>query len=324
MGSGWIYREDGYIVTNAHVVRDEVKLTVRLHDKLGDENEYPAQLIASDPKTELAVIKVDAGRKLPTLKLGNSRDLKVGQFAMAVGAPFGLDQTFTSGVISAKGRFLPGQSDYIRIGDIIQTDASINPGNSGGPLVDLDGNVVGVNVAIASSGPVAGNVGIGFAIPADTATDVIPQLIENKKVARGWLGISIGDMTDNMRDFYGVPDGGVLVQGIRPDGPAANTDLKVDDVIVAVNGQKATDTWELQKTVSSVRPGGEVTLDVVRDKKPLQVKIKLAEMPAKYTGLEEPQPGKPAGKQPEAVVEGKALGITVKALNKDVATQMGH
>jgi len=316
LGSGWIYRDDGYIVTNSHVVRNAEKITVRLHDVEGDETEYPAKLVGSDPKTELAVIKVDVKRKLPTLKLGSSKDAKVGQWVMAVGAPFELEQTVTVGVISAKGRFLPGQSKYIRIGDVIQTDASINPGNSGGPLVNMDGEVVGINVAIVSSGLAPGNVGIGFAIPADTARDVVDQLIQNKKVARGWLGITIGDLDENMKDFYGAPEGGALVEGINKDGPAVNSDLKVDDVIVAVDGEKVKDTWDLQKAIAMRRPGTEVTLSVIREKKPVTVKIKLGEMPAKYAGLEEEK------KQP-SVAQSSPLGIKVEDLTPDTAEQLG-
>lgn len=316
LGSGWIYREDGYIVTNSHVVRNADKITVRLHDVEGDETEYPAKLVGTDPKTELAVIKVDVKRKLPTLKLGSSKDAKVGQWVMAVGAPFELEQTVTVGVISAKGRFLPGQSKYIRIGDVIQTDASINPGNSGGPLVNMDGDVVGINVAIVSSGLAPGNVGIGFAIPSDTARYVVDELIKNKKVARGWLGITIGDLDDNMKDFYGTPQGGALVEGINKDGPAVNSDLKVDDVIVAVDGEKVKDTWDLQKAISVRRPGTEVTLSIVRDKKPVEVKIKLGEMPAKYAGLEE------ENKQPSAT-QSSPLGIKVEDLTPETAEQLG-
>ncbi|MCE5218641.1 trypsin-like peptidase domain-containing protein [bacterium] len=316
LGSGWIYRDDGYIVTNSHVVRGAEKITVKLNDRPNDETEYTAKLIGTDPKTELAVIKVDVNRKLPTLKLGNSQNTKVGQWVMAVGAPFSLEQTVTVGVVSAKGRFLPGQSRYIRIGDIIQTDASINPGNSGGPLVNLDGEVVGINVAIVSSGLTPGNVGIGFAVPADTARGVVEDLIQNKKVARGYLGIGIGDLDEHMKDFYGAPDGGALVESINKDGPAVNSDLKVDDVIVAVDGEKVADTWELQKAVGARKPGAEVSLNVLRDKKPLAVKTKLGEMPAKIAGFEE------AANAPKAQ-EKSPLGVKIENLSAELAQRLG-
>ncbi len=290
LGSGWIYSPDGYIVTNWHVVRGAKEIKVTLHDKKGDDRKYPAKLVGRDPRSELAVLKIDVDRKLPTLKLGDSDAVKVGQWALAFGAPFSLEQTVTVGIISAKGRFLedlPGLSKYVRIGDVLQTDAAINPGNSGGPLVNLRGEVIGINVAIVSPGfMVPGNVGIGFAIPSNTAKHVIPQLIKSGRVARGWLGIFIRDLTPNLREYYGAPEGGALVTGIKPDGPAAKSDLKEDDVIVAVNGKPVRDTWELQKAIADTRPGSTVTLDVIRNKKRIRIKVKVGEMPAKYAGLE--------------------------------------
>jgi serine protease Do len=313
LGSGWIYDESGYIVTNAHVVRDATSITVQLHDQANDDKQYPAKLVGTDPKTELAVIKIDAGRKLPTLKLGNSAAAKVGQWLMAVGSPFALQQTVTVGVLSAKGRTLPGQNAYIRIGDVLQTDAAINPGNSGGPLVDLNGDVIGINVAIASPGMVAGNVGIGFAIPADTAKHVLPQLIKTHKVARGWLGINIEDLNENKRDFYGVPDGGVLIGGLTPGGPAAaSKQLQEEDVVTAVNGEKVHSAWDLQKAVGDLPPDAEVRLDIIRAKKPYQVTVKLGALPEKYTGLapEESQAPAPAAEQ-------SLIGVTVKQITPD-------
>lgn len=316
-GSGWIYSDDGYIVTNSHVVRGAEKISVKLHDKPGEEKEYPAKLIGSDPKTEIAVIKVDVDRKLPTLSFGSSQNARVGQWVMAVGAPFQLEQTVTVGVISAMGRFLPGQSRFIRIGDVIQTDASINPGNSGGPLVNLRGEVIGVNVAIVSNSLTPGNVGIGFAIPADTAASVTKDLIQFKKVPRGWLGIKIKDLNENMRDFYGVAEGGVLVESVDEGGPAANSDLKADDVIVAVDGQPVKDTWELQKAIGARKPQTEITLDVLRDKQPVQVKVTLGEMPGKYAGLEDTE------KPVEEVDTESPLGLTVENLTPSNAKKLG-
>jgi serine protease Do len=308
LGSGWIYSEDGYVVTNSHVVQGASEIRVTPHDLPNDDRSYPARLIGSDLRSELAVLKIDAGRKLPTLKLGDSDAVKVGQICLAIGAPFGfhLQQTVTMGIVSAKGRVLPGQTKYIRIGDVIQTDAAINPGNSGGPLVNLQGEVIGINVAIISPGyqVVPGNVGIGFAIPSNTAAKVIPELIKHGKVARGWLGISIEDLTPNMRDFYGCPQGGALVTGIQPDGPAAKSDLKEEDVIVALDGQPIHDTWELQKAVADRKPGTTVRLDVVRNKKRLQVTLQLGEMPAKYAGTE-------IAKQPTEQRRAVYLGIRV-------------
>ncbi len=310
LGSGWIYRDDGYIVTNTHVVQGGTDFQVQLFDK-EDDHKYSAKLIGKDPKTDLAILKVDVDRKLPTLSLGSSADARVGQWVMAIGTPFGLDQTVTAGIISAKGRTLPGLSKYIRLGNIIQTDAAINRGNSGGPLVNLRGEVIGINVAIFSPGMVAGNVGIGFAIPSDTARNVIPQLIEHKVVKRGWLGISLDELTPNTRDFYGV-DHGALVANIQEDSPAADSDLQVEDVITAVDGNPVKDTWELQQAIGNSPPGTTVELIVVRNKKERTVKVTLGEMPAKYAGLEQPEE---ATQEPLGTASAStALGVTVRRL----------
>ncbi len=325
LGSGWVYTEDGYIVTNSHVVSGARHIRVTLHDVENDPKEYPAKVVGDDPKTELAVIKIDPPRKLPTLALGDSENLRVGQWVLAVGAPFRYEQTVTAGIVSAKGRELRGESKYIQLGDIIQTDASINPGSSGGPLVDLRGTVVGISVAIAAPGLVRGNVGIGFAIPAETAKVVLPQLISGKKVVRGWLGISIANLTENMCDFYGVPAGGVLVENIQADGPAANSDLQEEDVIVAVDGQPVRDTYDLQKVIGRRAPGTTVALDVYRDRKLTQIEVTLGEMPGKYAGLEEEEEEeKEEGivEEPEEPDTATALGITVRKLSESQAKRL--
>ena len=313
LGSGWIYSEDGYIVTNSHVIRGASEIKVKLHDRDNDEREYPARLIGNDPRSELALIKIDAGRKLPTLKVGDSKDLKVGAWVMAVGSPFELEQTVTVGVVSAKGRFISGQTGQFRIGDIVQTDASINPGNSGGPLVDLHGEVIGVNVAILSPG-LPGNIGIGFAIPAETVSAVIPTLKSEGKIARGWLGIAIEDLNENKRDFYKVPEGGVLVTQVREDGPAKNSDLQPEDVIVSLNGEPVSDTWSLQKAVGNHKPSEEVSLGVVRAGKPLAVKIKLGTTPGQYAGTETPA-------KAEAPEKNAVLGLSLAAITPAIAQE---
>jgi serine protease Do len=255
LGSGWVYSEDGYIVTNAHVVKDATDIRVRLYDRDGDDRQYEAKLIGTDPRTE------------------------VGEWVMAVGSPFELDQTVTVGVVSAKGRMLGSGDPRFQMGDIIQTDASINPGNSGGPLVDLDGRVIGVNVAILSGGA-PGNVGIGFAIPAATVERVIPQLKADGKIVRGWLGITIRDLNGNLRDAYKVPDGGALVETMRGDSPAKAGGLREEDVIVGVNGEAVKDSWALQQAVANHRPGEELKLDVVRGGKHEEVRVKLGDIPS--------------------------------------------
>jgi len=313
MGSGWIYSEDGYIVTNSHVIRGATDVKVTLYDREDDERAYEAKIVGNDPRSELALLKIDAGRNLPVLKVGDSKATKVGEWAMAVGSPFQLEQTVTVGVISAKGRFISGQSQRFRIGDIIQTDAAINPGNSGGPLLNLAGEVIGVNVAIVSGGLPA-NAGVGFAIPADTVANVIPVLQAEGRVARGWLGVAIEDLSENERDFYKVPEGGVLVSQIRDDGPAKDSDLQPEDVIVSANGQAIADTWGLQKAIAGQPPGAEVTLGVVRQGKELTVKLKLGETPAEYTGLEESKP-------PEAPENGEVLGLALGNITAQVTEE---
>jgi serine protease Do len=315
LGSGWVYTDDGYIVTNSHVVRGATDIRVRLYDREGDEKDYPARLIGNDPRSELAVIKVDAGRKLPTIKVGDSKNLKVGEWVMAVGSPFELEQTVTVGVVSAKGRFISGQTGQFRIGDIVQTDASINPGNSGGPLVNLQGEVIGVNVAILSPG-LPGNVGIGFAIPAETVQQVVPVLKSEGKIARGWLGVAIEDLNENKRDFYKVPEGGVLVTQIREDGPAKDSGLQAEDVIVSINGEPVKDTWALQKAVGNHKPGDEIGLGVVRAGKPLNVKLKLGATPAQYAGAEKPE-------KAEAPAKDTVLGLTLGAITAAIAQEKG-
>ena len=313
MGSGWIYSEDGYIVTNSHVIRGATDVKVTLYDREDDERAYEAKIVGNDPRSELALLKIDAGRNLPALKVGDSKATKVGEWAMAVGSPFQLEQTVTVGVISAKGRFISGQSQRFRIGDIIQTDAAINPGNSGGPLLNLAGEVIGVNVAIVSGGLPA-NAGVGFAIPSDTVADVIPVLQAEGRVARGWLGVAIEDLSENERDFYKVPEGGVLVSQIRDDGPAKDSDLQPEDVIVSANGEPIEDTWGLQKAIAGQPPGAEVTLGVVRQGKELTVKLKLGDTPVAYTGLEEPEPAE----KPE---NGEVLGLALGNITAQVAEE---
>ncbi|MHB8997337.1 MAG: trypsin-like peptidase domain-containing protein [Armatimonadota bacterium] len=295
-GSGWIYQEDGLIVTNAHVVRGATKVTVKLHDRENDDREYPAKIIGIDPRSELAVIKIDAGRKLPTLPMGNSDDLKIASPVMAVGSPFQLQQTVTVGVISARGRIISGESEYFRLGDLIQTDASINPGNSGGPLVNARGEVIGINVAIASPGAtsVPVNIGIGFAIPSNVAKIVIPQLAQSGRVARGWLGVVIKELNENLRQYYNVTDGGVLITQVNPDAPAAKQ-LHPNDIVLSIAGRPVRSSWDLQNAVANSAPKSRLNMEILRNKQRQQIAVELGEMPALYAGLEaEPGPAETA------------------------------
>jgi serine protease Do len=253
VGTGFIIDKSGYIITNNHVVEDADKIKV----KLKDEREFEAKVIGRDPQTDVALIKIDAKGDLPVASLGRSSDLKVGEWVVAVGSPFGLEQTVTAGIVSAKGRAI-GSGPY---DDFIQTDASINPGNSGGPLVNMNGEVVGINTAIIAHGQ-----GIGFAIPIDMATKIVAQLKENGEVTRGWLGVSIQDLKGELAEYYGVKGTeGVLVTEVVPGNPAEKAGIKAKDIITAVNGEKVKSSRELTAKAATLPVGETSKIKVVRD-----------------------------------------------------------
>ncbi|MGM0494241.1 MAG: trypsin-like peptidase domain-containing protein [Armatimonadota bacterium] len=320
IGSGWIYSADGYIVTNAHVVADASKVTVVLHDQGEDEENVEATVVGRDMRTDLAVLKVDVDRDLPHLTLGDSDNLKVASWVMAVGAPLQLEQTVTVGVLSAKGRIIEPdpRMPFLRLGDILQTDASINPGNSGGPLVNMRGEVIGINVAYAAPGRV-GNIGIGFAIPSATAERIIPRLIEGDEIARGWLGVRIEELSENLEDFYGV-DYGVRIAGIDDDAPAAESDLQVDDIVIAAEGRPVRETWDLQQAVAQTEPGETIELTVVRNKQERTIEVTLGTMPAEYTGL--PADETPEEEEPEEWPLGIAL-MPMSELTPEIGQRLG-
>jgi Do/DeqQ family serine protease len=267
-GSGVIVDARGYILTNNHVVENAVEVEVRL----SDARKFKATLVGRDARTDLAVLKIEPTGPLPVAELGDSDRLRVGQWAIAIGNPFGLDRTVTVGIISATGRTHVGVATYEAF---IQTDASINPGNSGGPLLNLDGRVVGINTAIVSSGQ-----GIGFAIPITMARDIMTQLIARGRVVRGWLGVVIQDLTPELAAGFGVPeDAGVLVADVMKDGPAAAAGLKSGDVIVDFGGVAIKDVTELQKRVAAVEPGRPTPLTVVRERKNVTLSVKVGEQP---------------------------------------------
>src|SRR3989449_114927 len=268
-GSGVIVDPDGYILTNNHVVENAQEITVRL----SDARKFAARLVGRDPKTDLAVLKVEApGGGLPAAALGDSDRLRIGQWAIAIGNPFGLDRTVTVGIISATARTRVGVATYE---SFIQTDASINPGNSGGPLLNIDGKVIGVNTAIVAAGQ-----GIGFSIPINMAKDVMRQLIARGRVVRGWLGIVIQDVTDELAGRLGVSarEGG-LVADVVKDSPAEAGGLKAGDVIVELNGVKIREVPELQRRVANVAPGASVAVGVVRDRATQKLRVRVGEMP---------------------------------------------
>ncbi len=261
LGSGFIIDKEGYIVTNHHVIKDADSIVV----KLEDGKEYDAEIIGTDSSTDLALIKIDAETDLPFLKLGDSDLIEVGEWVLAIGNPFGLDHTVTSGIVSAKGRFIgAGQYD-----DFLQTDASINPGNSGGPLLDMDGMVVGINTAI-----VAGGDGIGFAIPASMAKNIIRHLRESGAVIRGWLGVGIQDLDSELKNYYGI-DRGVLVTEVFSGQPAEEAGIKNNDIILSVNGEKVDSSRSLSRTVSGLPVGEKAVLEIFRDGKTRKIEVTI-------------------------------------------------
>ncbi len=271
-GSGVIVDPRGYILTNNHVVENAADIQVRL----SDQRKFPARLVGRDPKTDLAVLKIEATGPLPVAELGDSDRLRIGQWAIAIGSPFGLDRTVTLGIISATGRMRLGVSQFE---NFIQTDASINPGNSGGPLLNLDGKVIGINTAIVSTGQ-----GIGFSIPINMAKDVMGQLIEKGRVVRGWVGIVIQDLSDELALGFGVPArSGVLVADVMRDSPAEVAGLRAGDIIVEFSGHAIREVPELQRRVAANPPGQPVPLTVLRDKREARLTVKIGEMPGEET-----------------------------------------
>ena len=252
-GSGVIIRADGYILTNNHVVDSADEIKVRLKDG----REFDAKVVGSDPRTDVAVIKID-GKDLPVARLGDSDKVRVGQWAIAIGAPYELDYSFTVGFVSAKGRSAVWSRTGSAYEDYLQTDASINPGNSGGPLCDIEGRVIGINALIRGL-----NNGIGFAIPINMARDVADQLIDKGRIIRPWLGIGIEPLTDNKELSDTIKDG-VVVREIRPNTPAGKGGVKPADIIVGVDGVPVKSPKELQIQILHKKVGDTVTLDVVR------------------------------------------------------------
>jgi len=298
LGSGFIVSSDGYILTNNHVVEKADEVTVTLLDK----EEFKAKVVGTDPKIDIALIKIDAKKKLTYVVLGDSDKLDVGEWVVAIGNPFGLGHTVTAGIVSAKGRII-GSGPY---DDFIQTDASINPGNSGGPLFNLKGEVVGINTAI-----VQGGQGIGFATPIQLAKSVLEQLKEKGKVTRGWLGVYIQRLTPEAAENLGLSGRrGALVSDVTSGGPADKAGIRSGDVIVAFNGKEIRDEHDLPQTVALTKPGKTVDVRLIRGGKETTVAVTIAEM--------EGEPGKPAG---EHELSSKTLGLTVQDITPEIAQQ---
>jgi serine protease Do len=280
------------------VIKGADQIKVILHDKA----ELDAEIVGTDPMTDLALIKVDA-KDLHPLKFGKSSDADIGSWVVAIGSPFGLEQTVTAGIISAKGRII-GSGPY---DDFIQTDASINPGNSGGPLLNLDGEVIGINTAIVRSGQ-----GIGFAIPSDLATGIIDQLIDTRQVSRGWMGVAIQNVTPELAEYYGIDrEGGVYVAKVYEDNPAHEAGIQTGDIIVEVNGQKIDTSRDLTLTIANLKVDETVDVKIIREGKEKTVKVKL---------------GKRPDQDPEILAslnEFDSFGFKFNALDPDTARQMG-
>ena len=264
LGSGFIIDDAGYIVTNNHVIEDADQIKV----KLSEGDEYDAEVVGRDPNTDLALIKISANGSLTALPLGDSDKVKVGSWVTAIGSPFGLEQTVTAGIVSAKGRII-GSGPY---DDFIQTDASINPGNSGGPLIDMAGEVIGINTAIIAQGQ-----GIGFAIPINMAKGILKQLKESGEVTRGWLGVGIQELTPELADYYNMKgQKGVLVTHVYEGDPADEAGIKPKDIIQSVGGKKVTTPKELSMEIANSPVGSKIKIELVRDGKEKTVKVKLA------------------------------------------------
>ncbi|NVL90399.1 MAG: DegQ family serine endoprotease [Desulfobacterales bacterium] len=301
LGSGFFIDKEGYIVTNNHVIENADKIKV----KLKNGKEYDAEIFGRDVKTDIALIKVKSWRNLQTVKLGDSDTLKVGEWVVAIGSPFGLEHTVTAGIVSAKGRVI-GSGPY---DDFIQTDASINPGNSGGPLINMKGEVVGINTAIFSRS--GGNVGIGFAIPINLARGIIEQLKASGTVTRGWLGVSIQNLTPELSEYYGVKDGkGALIGEVFKGDPADKAGIKPKDVIIEVDGDKIEDSRNLSKKIAEIPVGKKITIKVIRVGKEHTFRVKIVKRTEDKESLARRQP-----------MEETDLGMTVSTLTKELARQ---
>jgi serine protease Do len=301
IGSGFVINADGYVVTNNHVVDGATEIRV----KFADGRDLPGKVVGRDEKTDLALVKVEASG-LPVIALGDSAKLEVGEPVMAIGNPFGLEQTVTTGIVSATGRTI-GAGPY---DDFIQTDASINPGNSGGPLINARGEVIGVNTAIASG--TGGSVGIGFAIPSNMVKPVVTQLADSGHVVRGWLGVSIQAVTPELAASFGLPNTqGTLVSGVSPDSPAAKVGLRRGDVIVRYAGHDVTRWTDLPRAVAETPIGREVPVEVLRDGKRQTLTVKVAR-------LDDGDQQASAATEPAAA----QLGIAARSLTPELARSL--
>lgn len=303
LGSGFIINKGGYILTNNHVVENAEEILVTLTTK----KEYKAKIVGTDARLDIALIKIDEGEDLPTAVLGDSDKLQIGEWVMAIGNPFGLSHTVTSGIVSAKGRVI-GAGPY---DNFIQTDASINPGNSGGPLFNLKGEVIGINTAI-----IAGGQGIGFATPINMAKDILVQLKEKGKVTRGWIGVAIQEITPELAQSFGLKErGGALVSSVNEDDPAERAGIKSGDIIVEFDGREIKEVNDLPKAVASTMPGKTVKIKIIRDgkEKVLPITVGIMKEEGEAVAREEKE-----GSTPE-----RQLGIIVQNITPETAKRLG-
>lgn len=308
-GSGFIISSDGLILTNNHVVEDATTIKVRL----ADEREFTAEVIGTDPQSDVALIKID-GKNLPTLPLGNSDNLEVGEWVIAIGSPFELSQTVTVGVVSAKGRSRIGINDYE---NFIQTDAAINPGNSGGPLLNIHGEAVGINTAIFSRS--GGYMGIGFAIPVNMAKNIKQQLLKEGKVTRGWLGVVIQDVNEDLARSFDLDKAeGILVAEVGEDSPADKAGLQAGDVLLTLNGKQIEDVAALRNKIAMTAPKSTVRLKIIRNGRNKTVSVVLGEQPGSMN-----KSASRSMKKSHNSTLGK-LGLSLQDLTPALAKQFGY
>lgn len=300
LGSGFIISSDGYVLTNNHVVADADEIIVRLSDR----SELQAKLVGTDPRTDVALLKVE-GKDLPIVKLGDSEKLKVGEWVLAIGSPFGFDHSVTKGIVSAKGRTLPNDT-YV---PFIQTDVAINPGNSGGPLFNMKGEVVGINSQIFTRS--GGFMGLSFAIPIDVALDVSNQLKKDGKVNRGWLGVVIQEVNKDLAESFGLDKpAGALVAQVLEDGPAAKGGLQVGDVILSMNGQPIIMSADLPHLVGSLKDGAKAKLEIIRNGKRQNLDVTVGALPDEDADITTPGQG-------SAERSSNRLGVAVSDLTAE-------
>ncbi|MCT2401108.1 Do family serine endopeptidase [Novosphingobium mangrovi (ex Huang et al. 2023)] len=329
LGSGFIISADGYIVTNNHVITADGKGEVEsITITMPDGDEYPAKLIGKDAASDLAVLKIDAKKPLPFVKFGDSRDARVGDWIVAIGNPFGLGGTVTAGIISAVYRSTnSGAGAYDRY---LQTDAAINRGNSGGPMFDMNGQVIGINNAIFS--PTGGSVGIGFAIPAETAAPIVQKLIKGEAIERGYLGVRIQQLNDDLADSLGLEHNkGEFIQAVEPDGAAAKAGIKAGDVITKVNGKEVSKDQTLSYLVANTEPGSRIPIELIRGGRKMTLTATVAKRPSEKELAQSFSPdsdqndnpfNNPPAQQEQGYIE-KALGVSVTPMTPQIARQLG-